>query len=66
MEKKTVGQKLKALRGKRSRREVAKAIGVTKSPIAMYERDERVPRDEIKVKIADYYKKSITSIFYAN
>lgn len=49
----------------KSRRDVAKAIGVTRSAIAMYERGERVPKDEIKSKIAAYYKKSVTYIFFA-
>ena len=55
---------LRKAKGK-SRREVAEAIGVTKSAIAMYERGERVPKDEIKTKFANYYKKSVSSIFFA-
>lgn len=56
---------LRKAKGK-SRREVAEAIGVSPSSIAMYERGERVPRDEIKAKFAAYYKKSVSSIFFAN
>lgn len=55
---------LRKAKGK-SRREVAEAIGVTKGAIAMYERGERVPKDEIKAKFANYYKKSVSSIFFA-
>lgn len=54
---------LRKSKGK-SRKEVAEAIGVTKSAIAMYERGERVPKDCIKAKIATYYKKSVASIFF--
>ncbi|MCH4205165.1 MAG: hypothetical protein LKF53_02075 [Solobacterium sp.] len=30
----------------------------------MYETGKRVPRDEIKMKISKYYKKSVGSIFF--
>ena len=55
---------LRKSKGK-SRKEVAEAIGVTKSAISMYERGERIPRDDIKIKIAAFYKKSVSSIFFA-
>lgn len=60
----TVGDKLIALRGNRTRNEVASAIGVSQSAIAMYEQNERMPRDEVKRSIADYYKKTVGSIFF--
>ena len=60
----SIGAKLKQLRGKKSITEVAKAIGVTRSSYVKYERNERHPRDEIKVKIAHYYGKSVESIFF--
>ena len=59
-----IGLRLKVLRGRRSQKEVADAIGVTTMAISLYEAGERMPRDEIKVKLANYYKKSVTSIFY--
>ncbi|MBQ1792584.1 MAG: helix-turn-helix transcriptional regulator [Oscillospiraceae bacterium] len=61
----TVGERLKNLRGSRSQKEVAEAIGVTTMAISQYESGLRIPRDEIKVKLANYFKKSVTSIFYA-
>ncbi len=60
------GKKLIELRGERSRKEIANAIGVTTSAIAMYERGERVPKDDIKVKFASYYGKTVGEIFYPN
>lgn len=60
----TIGQKLIALRGERDIDEVANSIGVTKQAIWNYENDKRVPRDDIKKKIADYYKKSVSFIFF--
>ena len=56
---------LKDLRGQRSQSEMAAAVGVTKSAWAMYERGERVPRDEVKRRIAAYFGKSVQEIFFA-
>lgn len=61
-----IGKKLRQLRGKRSLSDVAKAIGISQSAVAMHERGERIPRDEIKLRYANYYKRSVASIFFAN
>lgn len=60
----STGAKLKELRGCKSQQQTADEIGITKSALAMYERDERVPRDEVKKRIADYYGVSLMSLFY--
>lgn len=59
---------LKQLRMKanKSRKEVAAAVGVSASSIAMYEQGERIPRDETKIALAKYFKTSVASIFFAN
>lgn len=54
------------LRGNRSREEVARLIGISVSALAMYESAQRTPRDEIKVKLANLYNKSVQDIFFAN
>ena len=59
------GMKLKALRGQRTQKEVADKVGITKSALAMYERDKRVPRDEVKVKLAAYYGETVQEIFFS-
>lgn len=59
-----VAERLQKLRGERSREEIAKAIGVSVSAIAMYENGERVPRDAIKLKFAEYYQKTVQEIFF--
>ena len=51
----STGAKLKELRGIKTQQEVADEIGITKSALAMYERDERIPRDEVKIRIAEYF-----------
>lgn len=60
----STGAKLKELRGKKTQQEAADGIGITKSALAMYERDERVPRDEVKIKIANYYGVSVMFLFF--
>ena len=59
------GEKLRKLRGNRTVEEVANAIGVSRSAIVMYESEERIPRDEIKMRLALYYKKTVQYIFFA-
>ncbi len=61
-----IGNRLRALRGDRTREQVAQALGISPSALAMYEMGERVPRDTIKIRIAEYYQKSIIDIFFAN
>lgn len=61
----STGERLKILRGSRSLQEVADAVGVSRQAISMYEQDQRTPRDYIKRKIADFYKVSVASIFFA-
>lgn len=60
----TVGQRLRELRGCRTATGVAKELGISYSALLKYESDERVPRDEVKKKIAKYYGKSVQSIFF--
>lgn len=60
----TIGKKLINLRGNKDIEDVANAIGVTKQAIWNYENDKRIPRDDIKKKIADYYKTSVSYIFF--
>lgn len=58
-----MNEKLIALRGNRSQEEVAKALGISVSALSMYEQGNRIPRDEIKIRMADYYGISIEDLF---
>lgn len=60
----TVAERLVAARGDRKREEVAAAVGVSLSAIAMYESGGRVPRDETKIKLADYYHTTVQDLFF--
>ena len=60
----TVAEKLVMARGKTSRNEVAEAVGITLSAISNYENGQRMPRDEIKVKLANYYGMTVQELFF--
>lgn len=61
-----IGAKIRELRTGRgeSADELAKAIGTSTSAIAMYENGNRIPRDEIKIRIAEHYSTPVESIFF--
>ena len=63
--KKNIGILLKSLRGERSQGEVAANIGISVSALSMYEQGERTPKDEIKMKIAEYFGKTVQEIFFS-
>ena len=62
--KETTGMILRKLRGDRTQEEIAAILGITKSSWAMYERDERVPRDEVKVRISNFFGVSVQELFF--
>ncbi len=64
MNRKEISRRLVQLRGNKTQEEVARAISVSVSAIGMYESGQRIPRDEIKKKISDYYKCSVEEIFF--
>ena len=66
MDRDKIAERLIKLRGKRTQAEVAEAIGITQSAYSMYETGERIPRDETKKRIAQYYKRSVNTIFFAD
>ena len=64
MNKEAMAEKLRKLRGNKSRQEVADACNISTSALAMYEQGERVPRDEVKVRLASYYNRTVNYIFF--
>ena len=65
MNRETIAKKLTALRGDRSPQEVANAVGISVSALWMYENGERVPRDEIKMKLAEHYNTKVEDLFFS-
>ena len=64
MDAKIIGQKLRSLRGERKAKKVADAIGITQTALSNYESGLRIPRDEIKKKIAKYFETTVDDIFF--
>ena len=65
MNKKNIGERLSKLRGKKSQETVAAAVGISVSALSMYESGQRIPRDDIKVKLALYFGVTVQELFFA-
>lgn len=59
-----IGNRLKALRGNRTIQEVAEATGIDTSTIGMYEIGQRIPRDNNKIILAEYYGTTVQNLFF--
>lgn len=66
MNGRNIGNKLRELRGTKSQEQVAEDLDISFSSYAKYEQGIRVPRDEVKIRIAQYYKKTVQSIFFTD
>ena len=64
LDKKIIAGKLVALRRGVPRENVSKEVGISVSALQMYECAQRVPRDEIKIALARYYKTSVEQLFF--
>lgn len=63
MEPQVIAKRLLQLRGEKTREEVAYKVGISVSALTMYETGNRIPRDEIKLRLARYYNTSVEAIF---
>lgn len=59
-----IAKRLREARGDTPRKEVCKALGLAASTLTMYETGRRVPRDEIKKALANFYHTSVEALFY--
>lgn len=66
MDKARVVDRLIDLRREHGERQadVASAIGVSISAVGNYETGQRIPTDDVKVRYAEHYHKSVSDIFY--
>ncbi len=64
MAKTKSGETLRKLRGNRSRGAVAEAVGITERALQSYECGDRVPRDDVKQRLAAYYGRTVQHIFF--
>lgn len=65
MDARIIGDRLRELRGSKSQDSIAKDLEISRSAYAMYEQGNRIPRDEVKIRIAEYYGKSVGEIFFS-
>lgn len=59
-------EKMRELRGNRTQAEVAERLGISPSTYASYEQGTRVPKDGMKIKIAELYNRSVKFIFFSD
>lgn len=61
-----IGQRLRKLREDRGQTKsyVAKQIDIPYRTMCAYEYGERIPCDEVKMKLAKYYNTTVGSIFF--
>ena len=66
MNGKTIGEKITFLRNEMNitQKELAQKLGISVASIAMYELNERIPRDEMKKKISEFSKVPIQDLFF--
>lgn len=64
MNMRKLGRQLVSIRGAKTREEAAEGIGISVSALTMYELGRRVPRDDIKIRIARYYGTSVGKLFF--
>jgi putative transcriptional regulator len=62
--KQLIAKRLMELRGDTSREETSHAIEISISALQMYENAQRIPKDEIKIRIANYYRKTVQETFF--
>ena len=61
---KNVAERLVKARGEEPRAVVCAAVGISASALRMYETGRRIPRDNIKVKLAEDFKTDVQTLFY--
>lgn len=65
MDKNIIGKRLKDLRGERTLEDVGKDLQVTAMAVSLWERGERIPNDDMKLKISNYFGVPLFDIFFA-
>ena len=60
------GRRIKQLRQAKglNQSQLAEGLRVSTSAVSQYELEERIPRDETKIKIATFFNKKVSDIFF--
>ena len=61
-----IGKRLRVLRGIRTRAQVEKETGISQARLGNYEHGTRVPNDQAKVILSNYYGISVQNLFFAD
>lgn len=66
MDAKAIGERLRDLRIKKRKTlmEVSRETGIGQTALSNYEAGARIPRDEAKIILAQYYRVPITKLFF--
>lgn len=62
----TAGEIIKNLRGKKTQEELARDLNISDSALSAYEQNTRIPRDDVKIRIANYFGKTVQEIFFTS
>lgn len=64
IDKMVIGKRLVKLRGEKTQKTVADDNDISISALAMYETGKRIPRDEVKIRLAKYFDKTVEELFF--
>lgn len=64
MNKEKIASRLIKLRGNISREKVCNDLGISFSALQSYELGLKIPKDETKIKLAEYYNVKVQDIFF--
>ncbi len=59
-----IGKKLRMLRGSRTIKEVSDETGLGWSTVCSYELGKRIPEDDKKIILANYFGTTVQELFY--
>ena len=65
-EPKEIGRRLRVLRGIRTRVVVEDETGISQGRLGNYEHGSRIPNDEAKVLLANYYGVTVQELFFTD
>lgn len=64
MDNKKIGELLLHLRGDKTQKEVAEAVGVSQSAIRQYEHGNRSPSDVVKYRLSKLFEMPVQDLFF--
>lgn len=65
MDANKIGNRLKQLRGLRRPEEIAYKVDCSVSSILLYESGKRIPKDDVKLKLANLYGLTVQELFFS-